>query len=741
MVPGIKSNFDLNDVFAWLALFKGHVRMMVLVFALSLTGGLFFLSFAKAIYYSKAEINHMSLPLPLDTEVLFGDSNMYTTVQRLQSEHIVVKTMFRLGVADSYKGIMGKHLQKLKVSFNNNGNINVEVWANKKHIVRKYAETLVEVFIEHREQKRKEYLEAIIASFTDEMDEIKNQLDQVTGRKVSFTDEQAVTQTLIEVSELEQVPKDLVMLNYQIREMDRIRKAIQSPDYSPGQKLVLVAPFENDTGVAVQSAILGTGTSREGEPGEAAPPVVVLPPSVTGENAWIEMEREEQRLADELESLAGTYGPQHPRMVTIRKNLNSIRSRLEREAELAVRRLDIKYHNAIDRKRELESVLPKYEELRLRQEELTQETQHQTASHSSWMQMYTMLYKRLTDMTFGIDNERVELTYAGLTELRDIVPVSPNRMKIMLAAIGMGFGLALGIPILIEFLDHTFSDLEQIETNFDLPGLGVIPQLDTVDEAEQLKGGRPPNGALVSTSLKAEEMRETYLNETVRIIRTNLILRNEMNDGCKVLLVTSSMSGEGKTFVCEKLASSFAQMGKKTLLIDADLRKASLTRGLRLQSEVGLIDYLRGHTTLDETMHTLPDTGLDVVASGGHTRNASDLVSRPIFPQALNELRDQYDWIIMDTPPVLGLPETPMYLPMVDGVLFVIWGGHTSTRYIRTSIESLKKNRANVYGIVMNRLDLTSPSNYYRYYYYSRGYYDNYKKPKTRVQSAPPKPV
>ena len=95
----------------------------------------------------------------------------------------------------------------------------------------------------------------------------------------------------------------------------------------------------------------------------------------------------------------------------------------------------------------------------------------------------------------------------------------------------------------------------------------------------------------------------------------------------------------------------------------------------------------------------------------------------------------------MDTPPVLGLPETPMYLPMVDGVLFVIWGGHTSTRYIRTSIESLKKNRANVYGIVMNRLDLTSPSNYYRYYYYSRGYYDNYKKPKTRVQSAPPKPV
>ena len=438
----------------------------------------------------------------------------------------------------------------------------------------------------------------------------------------------------------------------------------------------------------------------------------------------------------EIARYGATYGPQHPVMVELKKNLQGIQTRLESEAQTAVQRLDITYKDLLDRKKMLEASLPKYEELRLRQEELSQEAQHQNASHQSWAQMYQMLYKRVTDMTFGIDNERVELTYAGLTELRDLIPVSPNRLKLMLMSIIAGLGCAIGLPILIEFLDHTFSDLEQVENSFDLPGLGVIPQLDTVEQSAQMNGGRT-GGALVSTSLKAEEMRETYLNETVRIIRTNLILRNEMNDGCKVLLVTSSMSGEGKTFVCEKLASSFAQMGKKTLLIDADLRKASLSRGLRLQSQVGLIDYLKGHTSLDEVMHTLPDTGLDVVASGGHTRNASDLVSRPILPQALNELREQYDWIIMDTPPVLGLPETPMYLPMVDGVLFVIWGGHTSTRYIRTSIESLKKNRANVYGIVMNRLDLTSPSNYYRYYYYSRGYYDNYKKPKTHVHTAP----
>ncbi len=735
MVPGIKSNFDLNDVFAWLALFKGHVRMMVLVFCLCLTGGLFYLSFGKAIYYSKAEINHMSLPLPLDTEVLFGDSNWFTIVQRLQSEHMIVKTMLKLGVAETYKGIMGKHIQKLKIGFNSNGNINVEVWANKRRVVRRFASTLVEVFVEHREEKRKEYLEAIIASFTDEMEEIKNQLDQVTGRKLNFTDEQAVTQTLIEVSELEHVPKDLVMLNYQLRELERVRATVGSDQYTAAAKLHVINKFNSDSNAALHS-VLSAGPTESVTGETASGSVVVVPQSAVGEMAWMEMQSEEQRIKTEIARYGATYGPQHPVMVELNKTLRGIQTRLQSEASTAVQRLDITYKDLVDRKRMLEASLPKYEELRLRQEELNQEAQHQNASHQSWAQMYQMLYKRVTDMTFGIDNERVELTFAGLTELRDIIPVSPNRMKLMLMAIVAGLGLAVALPILIEFLDHTFSDLEQVETSFDLPGLGVIPQLDTVEQTAQMNGNRK-NGALVSTSLKAEEMRETYLNETVRIIRTNLILRNEMNDGCKVLLVTSSMSGEGKTFVCEKLASSFAQMGKKTLLIDADLRKASLSRGLRLQSQVGLIDYLKGHTSLDETMHTLPDTGLDVVASGGHTRNASDLVSRPILPQALNELREQYDWIIMDTPPVLGLPETPMYLPMVDGVLFVIWGGHTSTRYIRTSIESLKKNRANVYGIVMNRLDLTSPSNYYRYYYYSRGYYDNYKKPKTHVHTVP----
>ena len=282
MVPGIKSNFDLNDVFAWLALFKGHVRMMVLVFCLCMTGGLFYLSFGKAIYYSKAEINHMSLPLPLDTEVLFGDSNMFTIVQRLQSEHMIVKTMLKLGVAETYKGIMGKHIHRLKIGFNGNGNIDVEIWANKRRVVRKFAPTLVDVFIEHREVKRKEYLEAIIASFTDEMEEIKNQLDQVTGRKLNFSDEQAVTQTLIEVSELEQVPKDLVMLNWQLRNLERVRATVQSDRYTPAAKLQVISSFDTDATAAIHSVLATSPDPSGGESGSGA--VVVVPPIINRGN-------------------------------------------------------------------------------------------------------------------------------------------------------------------------------------------------------------------------------------------------------------------------------------------------------------------------------------------------------------------------------------------------------------------------------------------------------------------------
>jgi len=306
----------------------------------------------------------------------------------------------------------------------------------------------------------------------------------------------------------------------------------------------------------------------------------------------------------------------------------------------------------------------------------------------------------------------VNLRYDHMVDLKES-PVAPSKIKIALISLVMGVVMAFAVPFLIEYLDYTLSNLEEVEATFQMRGLGIIPQMATELDHPLLLD-------------VASDGDERNLVENFRVVRTNLMAMGTISKPAHVTMVTSAMPKEGKTVVSSNLAISFGQTGMRTLLVDTDLRRGRLHRLFGLRKSPGLSDHLLDKVTLEEAIRPSGKENLWILSAGQHIESGTELLGSAKFTDLMQLLRSRYDRIIMDTPPVLGLSETSVLQSQVDGILFVIWSGRTPIRNMKTAIDILSANGANFYGFILNRLDLSATMNYYQYYYYSSDYYHSY---------------
>ena len=195
--------------------------------------------------------------------------------------------------------------------------------------------------------------------------------------------------------------------------------------------------------------------------------------------------------------------------------------------------------------------------------------------------------------------------------------------------------------------------------------------------------------------------------------------------GCKVVAISSAVAGEGKTVSTVNLASNLASTGrKKVLLIDLDLRKSDLAKGLRFPSTPGLVEFLRGSAGLNEVLRFVNTQGLYMIPSGKRVSNPWGLLSGEKFRIFLNEVRDQYDVILLDTAPMLPVSDTLVLRDLVDGIVLVHRLGYTPHILFRQALEDIGEKK--LLGVLLNGVE-SQPERYYRKYY---GKY--YTKPDTR---------
>ncbi len=218
-----------------------------------------------------------------------------------------------------------------------------------------------------------------------------------------------------------------------------------------------------------------------------------------------------------------------------------------------------------------------------------------------------------------------------------------------------------------------------------------------------------------------------FLREAYKTLRTNVNFSLADKDGCKMILVTSSMQSEGKTLTALNLAISFAQTDAKVLIIDCDLRRPKVNRLLGISSTSGLSNLLVMPGNMNVTI--LNDHhGIDVIVSGDIPPNPSELLTSARMRKLLETLRERYDYIIIDSPPVDMVIDAVVLAPLADGVLFVVKANQSERGAVIHAIEQLTYANAKVLGFAFNGVTSESSSGYGKYRYKQYGRYGRYGK-------------
>ena len=270
-------------------------------------------------------------------------------------------------------------------------------------------------------------------------------------------------------------------------------------------------------------------------------------------------------------------------------------------------------------------------------------------------------------------------------------PVSPRKLLNMAIGAVLGFMAGVFLTFLLEYLDNTIKTPKDVERVLNLPVLGTIPDIGLKEEDKI---------AIVKKNPKSP------IAEAFRTLRTNIQFTS-VDKEIKVLAVTSATPGEGKSILASNLAISLSQEEKKILFIDCDLRKAKGYEMFNIPNTVGLTSLLMGKSSLADTVYSSGELGvLDVITSGPIPPNPSELLSSDSMREFLEGIKEKYDMIILDTPPLGPVTDAAIISTIADGMLLVIETGKAAEGQVEYARESLDKVNANVIGAVLNKMPI-----------------------------------
>jgi capsular exopolysaccharide synthesis family protein len=395
-----------------------------------------------------------------------------------------------------------------------------------------------------------------------------------------------------------------------------------------------------------------------------------------------------------------------------------------------------------ERKGIVVQLLSDYNQAKARQDLLTQRLDEQKAETNAMSEKFVQynILKR--------EAEANKLMYEGiLTKLREAgiaaslkssnirvidpamipsTPARPSRTRNIALALLMGLVGGVGLALLREYLDNTVKTPDDVETLVRLSSLAVVPAFEKADEGKKagMLRGRSSNGHEKRIELVAQHLPKSQMAEAFRALRTALLL-SQPGQPPQVILVTSALPQEGKTTTAANLAVTLAQLGDKTVLVDADLRKPGIGRLLNLAGRkyAGLSSYLAGASSLDlvSVPHpTIPN--LVAIPTGPLPPNPADLLSSHRLADAIAELRTKFKFVIVDSPPILAVTDAVILSVQVDGVLLVVRSGETPKGAFTRSRDLLVSVKCHLLGVVLNSVDAHGLDYYYSYRYYPYSY-------------------
>jgi len=439
----------------------------------------------------------------------------------------------------------------------------------------------------------------------------------------------------------------------------------------------------------------------------------------------------------QVAELSTQFGPSYPKVAQLSSQLKEIDTQIQGEMRKITARVRGDYMAALQREGMLRAAMDKQKQEANKLNESAIEYSLLKRDVETNRQLYEGLLEKLKEagVTAGLRSSNVKIVNVARVPT---APTEPSIPRNLAFALVLGLTSGIGLAFLLENLDNTVRTPEQAQIISGLPSLGMIPQGSGRLEASNHKR------LSVASSKEAVELvtqarPQSQMAESYRALRTSLLLSN-IGSPPKIILITSALPQEGKTTTSINTAVVLAQKGVKVLLIDADLRRPGVHKTLGMGPRSGLSNVLTGSAKLQQAITRSPMLpSLFVLPAGTPPPNPAELLASSNMSNLLTELRDQYEHIIIDTPPTLSVTDAVVLATKSDAVVLVIRSGQTTKGALRRARDILAQVNAKVTGVLLNAVDLNSPDYYYYYEYqgkYGARYYqeDELAVPEQSVQ-------
>jgi succinoglycan biosynthesis transport protein ExoP len=429
----------------------------------------------------------------------------------------------------------------------------------------------------------------------------------------------------------------------------------------------------------------------------------------------------------QVAELSTQFGPSYPKVAQLTGQLKEIDAQILLETRKVAGKVRGQYMAALQRENMLHDALEKQKQEENKLNESAIEYSILKRDLESYRTLYEGLMEKMKESAVSAGLKSNNFRIVDVARVPS-APVEPNIPRNLEFAFVLGLTSGVGLAFLLEGMDNTVRTTEQAQMISGLPPLGMIPM-----------GSRTPREAtntkrlVIATSKEAVELvtqtrPNSQMAESYRALRTSLLLSN-LGAPPKVIIVTSALPQEGKSTTSISCANVLAQKGTRVLLIDADLRRPSIHKTLGMGPRSGLSNVLTGSATLEQVITRSPSLpNVFVLPAGTPPPNPAELLASTQMRDVLEELRGQYDHIVVDTPPTLSVTDAVVLSPRADAIVLVIRSGQTTKQALRRSRDLLMQVNAKVSGVLLNAVDLSSPDYYYYYEYqgkYSQYYRDN----------------
>lgn len=439
--------------------------------------------------------------------------------------------------------------------------------------------------------------------------------------------------------------------------------------------------------------------------------------------------------------LSTEFGPNYPKVLEIKNQLDQIDRNYREQVQNSVSRIQNDYQTAMNRERMLQSALAEQTGVAEQLNENAIEYKVLKQEADSNRQLYDGLLQQLKEASLaaGLDSSNIRVVDRARVPPH---PASPNIPRNLEFALLIGLVGGIAIAFSFELLDTTVRTPDQAESISGLPILGVIPLQSAAYGAvtgiakAHLLHKVPRNGTSPAPLITYLEP-QSEIAEAYRALRTSILLSSAPRPPRSVL-VTSSVPQDGKTMTCLNIAIVLAQQEKRVLLLDADMRRPYVHTAFGLKSQAGLSNILTGGATVSDAIQATIQPNLFAIAAGPVPPHPSELLSSSLMQDLLRKLCDEYDHVIVDSPPVISVTDPVLLSVQMDAVMLVVRSGRTTSAHVRRTCDLLQSVKAGLLGIVVNAADLGSPD-YYHYHYGSK--YPYYAQEEKKDHKAKPNDI